>query len=71
VLGNAASTSGSSGAANVTVRMQLRDPLGAHNHTWAGEKSLGGVCLYLYVISFDFDSGVGIPVSFKLFGLGG
>jgi len=32
-------------------------------HTWAGEKSLGGFCLYLYVISFDFDSGVGIPVT--------
>jgi len=32
-------------------------------HTWAGEKSWGGgFCLYLYVISFDLDSGVGIPL---------
>jgi len=26
-------------------------------------KILGGFCLYLYVISFDFDSGVGMPVT--------
>jgi len=32
------------------------------NHTWAGEKSWGGFA-YTYVISFDFDSGVGIPVT--------
>jgi len=39
-------------------------------HTWAVGKSSGFFCLYLYVISFDFDSGVGIPVTL-LFGLGG
>jgi len=37
--------------------------MGNTEHTWAGEKSLGGFCLYLHVISFDFDSGVDIPVT--------
>jgi len=40
-------------------------------HTWAGEKSLGFFCLYLYVISFDFDSGVGIPVTLTFWSGGG
>jgi len=39
------------------------EPIGdaGGTYTWAGEQSWG-FCLYLHVISFDFDSGVGIPV---------
>jgi len=31
----------------------------------------GGVCLYLHVIRFDFDSGVGIPVTLTFWPWGG
>jgi len=36
-----------------------------------GKNPWGGVCLYLYLISFDFDSGVGIPcnVNFLAWGV--
>jgi len=40
--------------------------------TWAGEKSLGFFLpIHLHVISFDFDSGVGIPVTLTFWPRGG
>jgi len=40
-------------------------------HTWAGKKSVGGFLPIPTCYSFDFDSGVGIPVTLTFWPGGG